>query len=442
MKNLTSIILCFAFVMNANAINYDNPVESSDKTYTDASNIHFNKGWNSSNDTVDTPALYFQYGTYLVDSLTFSQPTTFYNWRKSTSEISNSTLSLKEHLYVRDTSSLLLKDCNTKLNSSKMSQIGDASSMVVEGGSFTVSASNPDNLQGFSVEAGSSLTFKNTQVDFTGGKLQTSTASTFYKDYSAKITVDNSTLKTGYIDLYGYESAGKLPEFNVINGSNVTASFTHTYYGIVDYDSEKGEFIYAEKTTYVRGGTINVSGENTVLNIVGDLKQQNDNGSQVYTTKINLNEGAKLDVDGALDTSSVNVKDASLIAKEIIVGEGRTFDIAGNSSIESELLTVFETSSVSIEDSVNLTLDSLNIVLSELAEGTEFDLSSIFGDNTSVVLSAVNNNIIMSDADGNMYDVVLDGNKITAGNVIPEPSTYAAILGALALAFAAYRRRK
>lgn len=323
-----------------------------------------------------------------------------------------------------------------------MSQIGDASSMVVEGGSFTVSASNLDNLQGFNVEAGSSLTFKNTQVDFTGGKLQTSTASTFYKDYSAKITVDNSTLKTGYIDLYGYESAGKQPEFNVINGSNVTASFTHTYYGIVDYDSEKGEFIYAEKTTYVRGGTINVSGENTVLNIVGDLKQQNDNGSQVYTTKINLNEGAKLDVNGALDTSSVNVKDAYLSAKEIIVGEGRTFDIAGNSSIESELLTVFETSSVSIEDSVNLTLDSLNIVLSELAEGTEFDLSSIFGDNTSVVLSAVNNNIIMSDADGNMYDVVLNGNTITAGNAIPEPSTYAAILGAVALAFAAYRRRK
>lgn len=58
------------------------------------------------------------------------------------------------------------------------------------------------------------------------------------------------------------------------------------------------------------------------------------------------------------------------------------------------------------------------------------------------MLSAVNNNIIMSDADGNMYDVVLDGNKITAGNVIPEPSTYAAILGAVALAFAAYRRRK
>lgn len=224
MKNLTSIILCFAFVMNANAINYDNPVESSDKTYTDASGIYFNKGWNSSNDTVDTPALYFQYGTYLVDSLTFSQPTTFYNWRKSTSEISNSTLSLKERLYVRDTSSLLLKDCNTMLNSSNMSQIGDASSMVVEGGSFTVSASNPDNLQGFNVEAGSSLTFKNTQVDFTGGKLQISTSSTFYKDYSAKITVDNSTLKTGYIDLYGYESAGKQPEFNVINGSNVTAS--------------------------------------------------------------------------------------------------------------------------------------------------------------------------------------------------------------------------
>lgn len=38
------------------------------------------------------------------------------------------------------------------------------------------------------------------------------------------------------------------------------------------------------------------------------------------------------------------------------------------------------------------------------------------------------------------YSAVADENGIVT--IVPEPSTYAAILGAVALAFAAYRRRK
>ena len=72
------------------------------------------------------------------------------------------------------------------------------------------------------------------------------------------------------------------------------------------------------------------------------------------------------------------------------------------------------------------------------------DISEIFGDSTSIVLSEIENgsSFVVLDAKENLYTVGLNGSALSIVSEIPEPSTYAAILGALALAFAAYRRRK
>ena len=83
-------------------------------------------------------------------------------------------------------------------------------------------------------------------------------------------------------------------------------------------------------------------------------------------------------------------------------------------------------------------------------ESASVDLNSIFGDSTTVVLSALNDgkkfSVSDSHSEWNLDSVTFgdDGNVsfVVGSQVVPEPATYAAIFGALALAFAAYRRRK
>ncbi len=96
----------------------------------------------------------------------------------------------------------------------------------------------------------------------------------------------------------------------------------------------------------------------------------------------------------------------------------------------------------------NTTFDTLTIAFyEELSENssTGFDMAEIFGDSTSVVLSAIENGnaFTVVDANGNEFEATYEKGIVEVGTkVIPEPSTYAAILGALALAFVAYRKRK
>ncbi len=87
--------------------------------------------------------------------------------------------------------------------------------------------------------------------------------------------------------------------------------------------------------------------------------------------------------------------------------------------------------------------DALNIFISDAFSGTELVLD--LGE--SIVLSEESKaNVSILREDGSLFDGAefvydADNNSFAISNV-PEPSTYAAIFGALALAFAAYSRRK
>ena len=79
------------------------------------------------------------------------------------------------------------------------------------------------------------------------------------------------------------------------------------------------------------------------------------------------------------------------------------------------------------------------------------DLEAIFGSSTSVVLSALQEEagatLTVKDGSGQEWSLAskdFSDNTLSfvIGSQIPEPATYAAIFGAMALAFAAYRRRK
>lgn len=437
-------------VSATNDITFQNgigPVTSTGATY-EASNVYFKSPLVSSNDVINAGGLYYQNGGNLsVQNLTLTQSSSagLYFDSNATGSISDSSLGVSGRLYVQGGSNINIVNSTTTLVSSSMSQVVGGSSLVVDGGKFSVSQAG-EEIQGFSVKQGSTLEFKNADVDMSGVRLQTGTDSSF-KDKSAAITIDNSTFKTGFIDLYGYTSGGAMPVINIINGSNFTGSFFKSQKEPdVIFDPETGDYevIYKTVNYYARGGTINVSGANTVFNVSEGFIQAENSADQVYTTVLNISDGGKANINGALDVSSVAIDNGSVSADSIVVSSGRNMSVTGASAVETNMLSVHEGSTVSVDETATLDIAKLEVILSsDIAEGTEFNLNDIFGDATSVVLSAVENNVIMGDSGGNLFEaIVSEGGVITAGAAIPEPAAYAAIFGALAFAFSAWRKRK
>ena len=90
---------------------------------------------------------------------------------------------------------------------------------------------------------------------------------------------------------------------------------------------------------------------------------------------------------------------------------------------------------------------------SDFSQGdtSSVDLETIFGSSTSIVLSALQNetgaSLTVKDSSGQEWslaskDFTDNTLSFVVGSQVPEPATVAAIFGAVALAFAVYRRRK
>ena len=84
-------------------------------------------------------------------------------------------------------------------------------------------------------------------------------------------------------------------------------------------------------------------------------------------------------------------------------------------------------------------------------ESNTLDLNSVFGDNASYVLASMqehNTNLTVVDSSNQEWTTKNlnygdDGTvSFNLGSQVPEPSVYAAVFGALALAFALSRKRK
>ena len=114
-------------------------------------------------------------------------------------------------------------------------------------------------------------------------------------------------------------------------------------------------------------------------------------------------------------------------------------------SLNVSNLSVSRSAQIEVSSASELSIKNLNIIIDDLAP-LEFSEILKTSDGDTIVFSAESTTISVSDSSGNLYDDVvfsydINGNLIGITSV-PEPATYAAIFGALALAFAAYRRRK
>lgn len=153
--------------------------------------------------------------------------------------------------------------------------------------------------------------------------------------------------------------------------------------------------------------------------------------------------GANFHLEGG---SSLTANSSIASGSNIFVGSGCSFNIDG----ELETTKTITVASDATIDANSISFEKLQVSFSkDLSEGSDenFNFADIFGENAGIVLSALEGGkeFTVIDANGNEYAAEFDetgGGVIHIGGQIPEPSTYAAIFGALALAFAAYRRRK
>lgn len=169
------------------------------------------------------------------------------------------------------------------------------------------------------------------------------------------------------------------------------------------------------------------------------------NGSTLDITdapSYGFNGGANFHLEGG---SSLTANSSIASGSNIFVGSGCSFNIDG----ELETTKTITVASDAKINASSISFEKLQMSFSkDLSEGSDenFNFAAIFGENAGVVAAALEGGkeFTVIDSNGNEYAAEFDetGGVIHIGGQIPEPSTYAAVFGALALACAMYRRRK
>ena len=154
---------------------------------------------------------------------------------------------------------------------------------------------------------------------------------------------------------------------------------------------------------------------------------------EYFTGVLDVQEGS-MTVNSVLGASDIIVAGGAVLALgenadiilhgcSITVEEGGSLELGANTSITVNLEQDFagSTNLFTIADGANLTQNGETVTLADLEENMTVTYNGEVLDNSQWSFDSITG-------------------KLTAS--VPEPSTYAAIFGALALAFAAYRRRK
>lgn len=203
-------------------------------------------------------------------------------------------------------------------------------------------------------------------------------------------------------------------------------------------DSSVANFNISENATLTIGdgtaGYDSIAGSaNSTINKLGTGALIINGSMEYFTGVLDVQEGS-MTVNSVLGASDIIVAGGAVLALgenadiilhgcSITVEEGGSLELGANTSITVNLEQDFagSTNLFTIADGANLTQNGETVTLAELEENMTVTYNGEVLDNSQWTFDSITG-------------------KLTAS--VPEPSTYAAIFGALALAFAAYRRRK
>lgn len=205
------------------------------------------------------------------------------------------------------------------------------------------------------------------------------------------------------------------------------------------------------------GGKLNLTSDRADLGAIGS---SNDKTYQIYgkmvLNNVEFSSAGRITANSASGSSGLESGElvffgsTSFKGTELIINEKSKLSVLDTASIDVNTLlaadlTVSKDSKITVDSYDKLGIANLNIILDplETINFSDIFLSETVGE--TVVFSANKPNISVLDSSGNVYEsvnFVYDESGNLTGISVPEPSTYAAIFGALALAFAAYRRRK
>ena len=235
------------------------------------------------------------------------------------------------------------------------------------------------------------------------------------------------------------EIPGNAGETNIIGGKIFSESGNAIVSRVLH---ESGSFKTIDHVVNISDGAV-ISSRNGVL-----YKEVTPEMSTTATVRINVS-GNNTAVSGTFHDSSANtifsISDNATWASEGSSSMDKL--ILDNANVELTLTTqgdAITAGDMSTNGMSDMTIDFSNDFLSEITDGFMFDTD------TAIIIGSgekdnINYIIAGQNKDGSTWDVTdnLDGTyTISNINVVPEPATYVAIFGALALALATYRRRK
>ena len=232
---------------------------------------------------------------------------------------------------------------------------------------------------------------------------------------SGALYATNADISMTYLDLYAYGI------FNMKGGSlNLTGGNTVYSYKLAGKMTLNDVDFNANFKVVIDGGNYGASEEN-------NYEGYNLNIADVVFSGNTTFKGTELIVD---DTNKLSLLDGASVSVD---------------SLDASNLIVSRGTKVEVSSADALAIENLNIILEDLSP---LEFSEIFktADGETIVFSDEITNISVSNSNGDLYENVVfsydpEGN-VTGIAAVPEPAACAAILGALALALATYRKRK
>ena len=313
-----------------------------------------------------------------------------------------------------------------------------ASQMILSDRANVYAENTTINLTSSSDKQGLRFSTDGCKAVFKGGELNAK--SVFVQDDTGNLTFDGTNVVLESITASGSLSNDPT-QFKIVLKNNASLTLTEEE-RVYDHETNAANSKFDGKIIVEDGSTIKSTNEYYKLGSIAGISVSGSGSSiEVYNVvsknEISVDSGAKIKAD-------------KVSASDIFVGSDSSLAATTSMKVEN-LLSVASDSTVSAED---ISFEKLIVNFAEdFAEGdsASVDLNLIFGSSTTVVLAALKNDgkefsVSDSHSEWNLDSVTFgdDGNVsfVVVSQVVPEPATYAAIFGALALAFAAYRRRK